>query len=269
MVITATLLAACASEGSKRIPDSGPDRPTPPPPPPPPVQDASHALEDGLAAAEQGDQVKARELWRQAETFGQDPVRAALLVAGSHLQDDGDLAGAEAALERALARAPHHAEAVFLLGRIREAQGRWGEAQEQYRHATELAPAQVQSFERLAAVALHRATAAKAAGDPHLAQPLLEEALQAVDKARQISGERPTYLQTEARAREALGDFPGAEAALKRWSNLDPGAPGPHRLLAEFYERHGDPKRAAAERAQAGADTPSGKRKLRPLRPSR
>jgi tetratricopeptide (TPR) repeat protein len=221
-------------------------------------------LAQGQALLDRGEHAQARPVLLQAESLGPDRLTPALLLARSHLEDDGDLAAAEAAVGRAQTASPGAPAAHFLLGRIREGQARWADAHAQYAAVVAAEADHGLAHERLASVSLVMAQQARAAKDEPGAKRWLEDAVQGFLRAREVAGDRPAYALGESQAREALGDHAGAEAALQRWLAQEPEAPGAHLALASFYERRGSPQRAAAARAAAGS--PPAKRKLRPLR---
>jgi Tfp pilus assembly protein PilF len=196
-------------------------------------------------------------------------VRAQVLLAESHLSDDGNLAAAEEALVLAVSLEPHHPKAAYWMGRLRETQGRPDEATSHYEVALAFGAPAADVLERLVALAMGKTAQVSANGDPKTVHAYHARTVELFGKLREAAGDKPAYLLGEARTREAMGDFKGAEAVLQQLVALQPDGGGPHATLAEFYTRHGDKLRAQQERTLAGEAAAPKTRKLRPLRPSR
>lgn len=261
-------VCACASSSSNRT------APVPAPAPPPaapvapaaPAEDGAALMKDAQDALTLGQHALARAHAERALGLPAFAVDAGLLVAQSHLQDDGDLAAAEKALAPGLAAKDVRAQSV--LARIREVQGNAAEARTLLEALAALQPPLPDAHERLASLAMTEAAQAHARGDKAAARAAFNRALVHFGAARASGTDAPALAVGESRAREGLGDVAGAEAALRRLVDLMPGEPSPHLQLAAFHERHGQKERAATERRLAGEEARSGPRRLRPLQPS-
>jgi tetratricopeptide (TPR) repeat protein len=239
----------------------------PEPPKPVPV-DAPALIKEARAAMEAGDHTRARTLLAQAATVPEFLVSATVLAAESHLQDDGDLKAAQDDLQVALSAAPDDVDALMAMARVREGQGLPVEAQALYDRVATMRPQDGNVVERLASVSLTLATQAQLAKDDVGTKAAAQRALDAFERTRALSGDKPAYALGEARSRELLGDLVGAEAALRRLVELSGNAPGPHVMLVDFFERHKQQAKADKERKAAGTELTPQKRKLRPLGPS-
>lgn len=240
-------------------------------PPPKPVAtpvDAPALIREARAAMDQGDHGRARTLLAQAATVPQSRVAASVMAAESHLLDDGDLKAAQEDLQAALTQSPEDADALLMMARVKEAQGLSNEAQALYVRVSSARPQDGAVAERLASLSLTLATQALLAKDDAGAKAAAQRAVEAFEKARGISGDKPAYALGEARARELLGDLAGAETALRHLLELSGNAPGQHVMLVDFFERHHQQAKADKERKTAGTEATPQKRKLRPLQPS-
>ncbi|MEW5855345.1 MAG: tetratricopeptide repeat protein [Myxococcota bacterium] len=257
------LMSAACTTGTDKRADA---HPTPPPAAPDAGAPQQDFLTPAQAALTAGEHARARELLRSAAAQPGAGALPFILLAESHLSDDGDLVASEKALTEALTREPQNGRALFLMARVRETQGRGAEAEELYVKSVTGNPPQPDAHERIGSLALWQAALARRAGDEDGAVRAYARAVSALEAARAASGDKPAYALGEAQAREGLGDVAGAEAALKRLVALSPEATEPHARLADFYERHGEPEKARKERELSGVAAP---RKLRPLKPSR
>jgi len=260
---------ACTSNRTETRDDAS----TPPPKtveaPAPAKVDGAALLARAEAARAAGDGAGARTLFTQATLDPSAKPAAQLALAEIVFMEDGDPGAAEPLLALSLAGTPPSTRALLLAGRIKEAQGQRPHARTHFENAVKQDPLLVDAHERLAALALADLFEAQSAKNVDGVKDAALRALVAFKDARTRAGDKPSYALGEAQALEATGDVAGAESALKRVQAMSPQAPGPHLLLASFYERKGDRTRAAAERKKAGQEAEPPKRKLRPLKPAR
>jgi Tfp pilus assembly protein PilF len=96
-----------------------------------------------------------RTLFAAAVSEAPEDVPARVNLAGA-LLDAGDLAAAEAQLERALARSPSDPIALYLLGNAARQRGSLGQAEAAYRKALQIRPSYAQALVNLGLVLVAR-----------------------------------------------------------------------------------------------------------------
>lgn len=264
----AFLASSCSTSSGERPRDAAPTKRAEDTPPPAPAVDGKALLARAESARAAGDGTAVRSLLKQAAEDPATRPQAQLLLAELLFNEDGDAVNATPLAESAAKDAPS-TSSLMLAGRIREAQSQRTAARTHYESAAKLDPKLVDAHERLGSIALADLAEATAQKNADAMKEAALRALVAFKEARTLAGDKPEYALGEAQALEATGDAAGAESALKRMIAMHPDAPGPHLLLANFYERHGDKTKAAAERKKAGQTPEPQKRKLRPLLPSR
>lgn len=265
------VVAGCASGNGERAanPPSRSGSTSPPPSSSAPVVDGAALLTQAESARAAGDAPRTRALLRQAQDDPATKARAQLLLAELLFAEDGDAQSAAPLADAAAQAQPTDTAALLLAGRIQEALGQRALARAHYENAAKANPTLVDAHERLGSLALADLSEAQAAKNTEAVKDAALRALSAFKEARTLAGDKLHYALGESQALEATGDAQGAEAALKRMLALSPDAPGPHMMLAAFYERRGDKAKAAAERKKAGQAPEPPKRNLRPLKPSR
>lgn len=123
------------------------------------------------------------------------PLQARIYLAQGHTKD------AEAVLASVPADAPERAEADYLLGVIRQQQGRWQDALQAYETAAR-GDASQQEYQLAAAQA-------------HLQSGRPAEALEILGQAEQRFGVDPAILATRAESLENMGEFSAAATAWR------------------------------------------------------
>ena len=179
-----------------------------------------------------------------------------LLLAARLAFELGELGEAGVLARRASERDASLAEAHHIEGRVHEERGNTAAAAQAYRRALATDPghqgardAQASLLARLGHPAeaeahrrLHGAVAA--ATERHFrARPAAERA----ETFGALVAELPRWVQGQVELGRALlerGDLPGAEAALKRALELDPGHPAAHQLYGRVLLRQERPKAA-------------------------
>ena len=219
LVVGDTLTAAGEGEGARaaylRIRETAPEGP-----------DALERL--ALAAQTAGDKAEALRLARRAAALAPDDEQTGVVLA-EVLRDRGDTAEAVATLDPLVARTPagpRLARLLFMRGAALERDGRWPQAEADFRRALELQP-----------------------DDPEVANYLafgwadrgvhLKEALAMLEKASAAKPQAGALLDSVGWARFRLGDLKGALRDLERAVTLEPADPEINDHLGDVYQRLG------------------------------
>ena len=163
-------------------------------------------------------------------------AQAHRMMAGSFFQTE-DYPRARNALETWLRIQPDSVEAYVLMGRVQAESGQIAEAERALRQSLAMEPGNVSAASVLARMLLNANRAAEAC---ELLEPLL--------KAGQVG---PAILMLYSHARMALGHTTQAEAALRRWLQLEPDSSEAHLRLASVLAASDRYAKATAE-ARAG-----------------
>jgi cellulose synthase operon protein C len=188
--------------------------------------------------------LKAR-LYREAEAEAgrllverRGDVEALLVVARARLAAS-DAEGAREALDRAAAAAPEVAAVHAARGEVFLAQQRGADAERELERAIDLDPRDARSLTRLATRLWERGEAGRA------------EALWGYALRR--DARLPAAHYGLAQVHERQKRVAAAEAAFREAAALEPANPRFHEALAQFLERHGRARDAAAPRRRARA----------------
>ncbi|MDF1562047.1 MAG: tetratricopeptide repeat protein [Deltaproteobacteria bacterium] len=213
------------------------------------------ALKAGVQAREAARYAEAREHLEKAVEAAPTWVLARLELADALLHLGAKPGEVGQHLEAARLVDEGNPRLHLLMGLNHEAAGQGPLAAASFETALELRPSLTEVRLRLGRLLLAEEKAKEAA--EHLA--IYVEA-----HPEAIAGQ--TLL---AQALEAAGDLGGAERALRLAAERFPDNAYNWQRLADFHERHGQSKKAAAARAQAEKVSPRQKRDLRPLPKSR
>jgi predicted Zn-dependent protease len=248
-LLAALALAACGTSAPLRPESAAPPAPTPPPAAVQPRPEVLVARARVLRA--EGDVAGARARLEAALASAPGDDEARIELADLLVADGGDLARAEALL--AGVAAPHAPRLHLVLARLAEARGDDERASLEYAIAL--------AGEDDPDARLRRALAHERLGR-------LDEATGELERARAARPDDVVARGRLAERYEAAGRLPDAEAELRFLADADPERPSGWERLSRFYERTGRPKdaRAAASRARAAAGRQE--RALRPLPPS-
>jgi len=204
------------------------------------------------------------DLWTDAARRAPDAVRPHLRL-GVLLRQQGDLAGAESELGRALALDPRSAPAWNNLGNVHAARGDLDSAAVRYQQALDLLPAYPEAMINLGtaysrqgrhveAVDLLRRALPLAGrrpellgnlGTAHLRAGQYDEAARILGEAVEIGPASAAMLHNLGGALEGKGDAAGAVVQYGRAVSLDPGYAKAYLRLAVLLERSGRRRQAA------------------------
>ncbi len=219
LVVGDTLTAAGEPEGARvaylHIRDTAPEAP-----------DALERL--ALAAQTTGDKAEALRLARRAAALAPDDEQTGVVLA-EVLRDGGDTAGAVAVLDPLVGRAPagpRAARLLFMRGAALERDGRWPQAEADFRRALEMQPDDPEVLNYLAFGWADRGV--------HL-----KEALAMLEKASAAKPDAGALLDSVGWARFRLGDLKGALRDLEKAVGLEPADPEINDHLGDLYEKLG------------------------------
>jgi eukaryotic-like serine/threonine-protein kinase len=190
---------------------------------------------------------------------------------GEALLAQGDVAGARAAFEEAIAADPRDARAHLNLGIVLEMTDEPAGAERAYRTAIEVRPDFGEALNNLGLLLLETGRAAEARGPleqaveaaPHLADAWVnlaltrevsgdpEGAVKAWRRAAELEPADPTVRANLGLAQLAMGDGPGALATLRAALSVARGHAAALSAIGSGLRRAGDPE--AAVEAMAGA----------------
>jgi tetratricopeptide (TPR) repeat protein len=177
------------------------------------------------------------QVWADESTLWADALAKAPLMVRPHLRlgvaqrQGGELAKAEQSYRRALELDPANAPAHNNLGNLYRDQQRVAEAEREYRLALEGLPRYPEALINLAALCT--------------SQGRLEEGLALYRRALEVGGERAELHHNIAIALARLGRWTAAEESLRRALALKPEA-GSYFNLGDAVERQGRPEEAIA-----------------------
>jgi predicted Zn-dependent protease len=173
-----------------------------------------------------------------------------LLLLAEVRRAQGDGLGAAALADRVLRQDPHSFPALMLRGILYREAGEPGRAVEALREVVARDPTRRRTANYELSLALERV------GRPDEARQAMAEVrrLQDAEVYATASESQPDNVALKVRAAEALlaaGETQKALQFLDQALERDPSCRPAHRLLAEYFERHGDPVQAAQHRRAA------------------
>ena len=185
-----------------------------------------------------------------------EPTNAAgLLGLAGCRRDTGDFDAAVELLDRLAAAHPEDESGVLLRGRVALQQGRFDEAERLLRRAVELRPADYHAHH-------HLALCLQAQGKRSEAQTHRDRADQIDTDRKRLFRLYPEAMRspTDPAPRLELGRIclqNGQDQEALRWLSgalqIAPDYRPAHRLLADYYDKHGDAERADFHRRRAGS----------------
>jgi len=197
----------------------------------PPQPATELVLRQAEAARGEGELARARELCFSLLSRSPDEVRALCLLAGMAADEKRIEEGLRWA-ERAIAADPRAAASHYAMGRIKEAAGRYGEAESGYREAVRLDPVHARAHNNLGCM-LH-------------VQGRIDEALACYRRALDLDPSQPEANQNYAAIARDAGAQERAVEGYLRQIRANPGDAAAFTNLANAYAEFGRHEEALA-----------------------